>query len=487
MMQNYIWLNWAIMLASIAGLMWLGWKSSATVHKGGDAESGFLIAGRSLGPFVGAATIVATGYSGWGFMGSPGVAYHYGAVELLGNFMFAPAMVIAVLLFARFLSVRAERMDSCTIPEYAARIHADGMLARWVQGVAAAMTIILLLVFLTSQIKAVGILAAGWLDLPEAWGATLMIAIIIVYTVAGGLLAVAWTDALMLVGMMIAALIICVQIFSDLPPLALVQALNQIDPGLVNPATAQPYGQGAGSVFLVLPYAFMFSAVLPYMAVRFLAFRPDVKFTTVAAWIAPFACILSLIPVVGLYMRVRMPDLAQADQAMPVYLQTFLHPALGGFITLCILFAMQSTANSLLHTVASAASHDLRRALFPRHHNPATVLFLNRASVVVFGLAGLLMMLFAPPFLLSWLGILGTGTLLAALVGPIFVSTFWAGNGWGALAGMISGFVVSGSLLLWTDTGWVVGPLVGCLISTIAYVGVSLMTGGPFGRQLRMS
>lgn len=479
-MQEYLWLNWLIMLGSIAGLLWLGWKSSATVHAGGDDESGFLIAGRSLGPFVGAATIVATGYSGWGFMGSPGVAYQYGAIELLGNFMFAPAMVIAVLFFARFLSKRAEEMHSCTIPEYAARTHADGMLGRWVQGVAAIMTIVLLLVFLTSQIKAVGILAAGWLDLPEAWGATLMIAIIIIYTVAGGLLAVAWTDALMLVGMMIAAIIICIQIFGDIGPLQLVAALNDIQPDLVNPATAQPYGKTPAAVFMVLPYAFMFSAVLPYMAVRFLAFRPDVKFTTVAAYVAPFACILSLIPIVGLYMRVQMPDLAEADKAMPVYLETFLHPALGGFITLCILFAMQSTANSLLHTVASAASHDMRLALFPQHKNPATVLFINRAAVVVLGLTGLLMMLFAPPFLLSWLGILGTGTLLAALVGPIFVASFWRGNGWGALASMISGFTVSGSMLLWTQAGWVVGPLTGCLVATFFYVAVSLVTGGRF-------
>ncbi|EKE44848.1 hypothetical protein OCGS_0883 [Oceaniovalibus guishaninsula JLT2003] len=212
------------------------------------------------------------------------------------------------------------------------------------------------------------------------------------------------------------------------------------------------------------------------MAVRFLAFRPDVRFSTVAMYVAPFACILSLIPVVGLYMRVRMPELAQADQAMPVYLQTYLHPALGGFVTLCILFAMQSTANSLLHTVASAASHDLRRALFPRHENAATVLFLNRAAVVVFGALGLVMMLYAPPFLLSWLGILGTGTLLAALVGPVFVASFWCGNGWGALAGMTSGFVVSGAMLLWTNAGWVVGPLTGCLVSSLCYVAVSLAT-----------
>lgn len=281
---------------------------------------------------------------------------------------------------------------------------------------AAAITIILLLVFLTSQIKAVGILAAGWLDLPQGWGAELMISIIILYTVLGGLTAVAWTDTLMLLGMLVAALMICVQIFSDIPLTDHIAQLGAIDAKLVNPPTCDPYGHAKGAAFLILPYAFMFSAVLPYMAVRFLAFRPDVKFSTAALYVAPLACILSLILIVGLYMRVKMPELASADQAMPVYLETFLHSVLGGFITLCILCAMQSTANSLLHTVASTASHDLRRALFPGHDNPHTTLTINRAAVVVFGLLGLLRMFYAPPFFLSWLGILGTGPLLGWIV-----------------------------------------------------------------------
>ncbi len=477
-MSSGIWINWAIMAASFIVLIWLGWRSSLVVHSNNDDESGFLLAGRSLGPFVGAATIVATGFSGWGFMGSPGVAYQYGAIELLGNFMFAPAMLLAVLFFAKYLSKKAESMGSCTIPEYVARLHGDGILGRVVHAVAALVTIVLLLVFLTSQIKAVGLLAAGWLDLTPGWGATIMISIIILYTVLGGLTAVAWTDALMLCGMMLAAVIICVQIFTDLSPLQLVAELKAIEPSLVNPMTSNPYGSHKGSVFLILPYAFMFAAVLPFMAVRLLAFRPDIKFHVVGLYVAPFGCILSLIPLVGLYMRVRMPELAQADLAMPVYLETFLHPAMGGFITLCILFAMQSTANSLLHTVSSAASHDLRLAISPKHSDAKTTLLINRTAIVVFGFLGLLMVAYAPPYLLSFLGILGTGTLLATLVGPVFVSSFWRGNAYGALAAMGSGFLTSGSLLLFTDAGWVVGPLTGCLVSTAFYVTVSLLTAG---------
>ena len=133
--------------------------------------------------------------------------------------------------------------------------------------------------------------------------------------------------------------------------------LNDINPSLLNPETAAPYGDSKVSVFFVLPYAFLFAAVLPYMAVRFLAFRPDVKMHRVGVYVALMGGVLSLIPIVGLYMRAYGPALAEADQAMPMYLDTFMHPAVQGIITLFIIFAMKSTANSMLHTVASATSH----------------------------------------------------------------------------------------------------------------------------------
>ena len=56
-MANIVAINWAILLADFAVLIYLGWRSSRLVRD--DDEAGFLVAGRSLGPFVGAATIVA--------------------------------------------------------------------------------------------------------------------------------------------------------------------------------------------------------------------------------------------------------------------------------------------------------------------------------------------------------------------------------------------------------------------------------------------
>jgi len=169
-----------------------------------------------------------------------------------------------------------------------------------------------------------------------------------------------------------------------------------------------------------------------------------------------------------------------------MYLQTFMHPAVQGIITLFIIFAMKSTANSMLHTVASATSHDIRLALFKdAQHDSPRALSINRLAVVGLGLLGLFMMMYAPPFMLSWLGILGSGTLLASMIGPVFISTFWQGTVPGALTAMVVGFLTSGSLMLMSDMGWVEGPLIGCLASSVCYFVVSMATRGSAQAQVR--
>ncbi len=475
-MDFYNILNWGLLIVTFAVMIGIGAWSGKTVSE--SDEGGFLLAGRTLGPFVGAATIVATGFSGWGFMGSPGVVYEYGAIEILGNFFFAPAIMIAVLFFASYMQKRALEMGSNTIPEYIGQIHGGGAGGRMCQGLSAVITIVLLMVFMVSQIKAVGLLGASWLDIEMTTSAWIMISVIIIYTMWGGLAAVAWTDMVMVCGMAIGAIVIVVQMFGSVELSDWVAKLNAINPELLNPTSGAPYGSAKGSVFYVLPYAFLFAAVLPYMSVRFLAFRPDVKMHVVGIYVAILGAILSLIPLVGLYMKAYGPELAQADAAMPMYLQTFLHPALEGLITLFIIFAMQSTANSMLQTVSAATSHDLRLALNKNavHDSPAA-LTINRVAVVALGLLALLMMMYAPPFMLSWLGILGSGTLLAAMIGPVFISTFWTGTATGAVVAMVAGFCTSGGLMLFSDFGWTEAPLIGCVVSSICYVGVSIATG----------
>ncbi|PSW10759.1 sodium:solute symporter family protein [Photobacterium sanctipauli] len=462
--------NWALLLLTVVIMIGLALYSNNVLKKKKD-ESGFLLAGNSLGPFIGAATVVATGFSGWGFMGSPGVAYKYGAIELLGNFFFAPAMVFAVLFCARFLHQKAQSMGSLTIPEFIANSHeGPEAIKRLSQAFAALVTILLLLVFLVGQIKALGLLAGQWLGIDTTQAAVLMASIIIIYTSIGGLAAVAFTDTLMIIGMCASAIIIVGTIFIDISPSELLNGLNNIDTALLSPSDSGPYGSSIWHVFLVFPYAFIYSATLPFMSVRFMALAKTTKLHHMAAFMAPMACLLSLVPLAGLYTRLKVPGLEIADQAMPVFLTQFLSPVVSAVVTLFILFAMKSTASSVLHAIAGSVSHDLRQALWPKCKlSEKPLLLLNRGTVAVLGMIGFVMMVFAPPFMLSMLAILGSGTLMAVLVAPMLLAHFLPSNIYAALSSMVVGFAMGCILFLYFDLGWVEAPLYSSLCACCTY------------------
>ncbi|MEZ8104529.1 sodium:solute symporter family protein [Vibrio clamense] len=467
--MNTSW-NWILLLVTVFIMIGLALYSNK-IMKAHDGEGGFLLAANCLGPFIGAATIVATGFSGWGFMGSPGVAYKYGSIELLGNFFFAPGIIFAVLFCARFLHQKAQAIGSFTIPEYIARSHeGPEIIKRWTQAFAAIITIILLLVFLVGQIKALGLLAGQWLGIDNNTAALLMIGIIIIYTSIGGLAAVAFTDAFMVIGMCVSALIIVVTIFSDMSPSELISNLNAIDPKLLSPEDSGPYGSTMLHVFLVLPYAFIYTTTLPYMSVRFMALAKTTKLHHVAIYMLPISCLLSLVPLAGLYTRIKIPNLATPDEAMPTFLTHFMTPSISAVVTLFILFAMKSTANSVLHAIAGAVSHDLRQSIWPSCKlSESSLLVLNRGAVWLLGITGFIVMLFAPPFMLSMLAILGSGTLMAALVAPTLLAHFIPANIYAALSSMIIGFGSGCLLFLKFDLGWVEAPIYSSLLACGTY------------------
>ena len=475
LLENAALYNWTFFIFSVLVMIYFGLRGRRVTER---SDDGFLVAGRSLGPVVGTCAVVGTGYSGWCFMGAPGICYAFGPIELLYNFGFAVSITLAVMFFAGVLRRSAGAMGSNTIPEYIAHSHGQGKAMAWLlQGTTGFITLILLTVFLVGQIRAVGLLTAQWLDIAPWLASTIVISMIVFYTAFGGLAAVAWTDTVMVIGMVMACLYCSFVIFSDVSPMEMITQLRANFDGFIDAQTAAPYGDSKISAYYSIPYAFFFAAVLPYMAVRFLAFKKDANLPLMGFYTAVLCIILSIIPIVGLYVKLKIPNLEVPDNAMPVFLSTFVHPAANIVITLFILFAMQSTANGLLHTLSSAATHDMRVALTKDAPISAShALKLNRIGVLIIGLAGILLTYVAPSNYLNFFSILGTGTLQAVLIGPVFIGTFWRGNAYGALASMIGGGFVAGYCLLATDLGWVMGPLMGDIVACIMYVGVSVVT-----------
>ena len=451
-------------LAILAHGYWVG--------RGVSHEKDFLVAGRSLGPFVAACTLCATYWSGYAFLGSVGVAYKYGYSQLLAGAAWVPPVVIIVLFFANFLKKRAYEIGSLTIPEYAGQVHNSSL----IHFIAAMLSLFLMLVFMTAQMKAMGYLMGPVLGASFGFTVLIMGAVITIYTLMGGMKAVAHTDTVQAIGMTLGAIIVVAAVFKHGSFAHLTETLNAIDTELVNPTTGAPYGHHWTAPLLILPYGLVGLLATPYIANRLISVKVDIKWHHMALAALPIMIIWEMLPIVGFGARAYLPALEKADQAMPVWINTQIHGAVGAFITVFILMAIMSTGDSVLHTISTCVGYDARKVLFKKPFPDKTNLLINR---VVVGLAGIIAILFAvysPPFFLVFLGTLGVGTLKSALFGPVLISVFWRGNRIGAIASMIGGGGLCAWGLLSKKLGWMEAPLAGDAAAFILYIGASLAT-----------
>lgn len=485
--SEYSWLNWAVFIVASLILIGIGYLVQVRLRKAKAGESGFLLGGREMGAFVAAGTLMATGYSGWGFIGSPGTAYAYGTIEVLGNFFFAPAITFGSLFFANFMRRHGEKYGALTVPEYLGNTHRgpEG-LRRVVHFVAALATFIFLSVYIIGQIRAVGLVASSWLGISIEVSAILFMIVVMIFTMQGGLLAVAITDTLMCCGMVLGSIILYWYIVKDISLTELLQKVGEMKPSHINPETSTPYGEYKYSVFLVFVYASLFTTVLPYMSVRFLAFKKDLKISLAALYMAPMGFFMSLIPIVGLYVYYKNPGLENPDMAMPYFLANYVPPILGGMMSLFIMFAMLSTISSVLQVLASSLSHDMFVSLANKESRYADTL--NRGAVVVTGVMGIVLTFFAPQTMLNHIAYIGTGGLISMLVGPTIMRTIVDANLTTCFLSMLTGFFANVYLVIYGGMGWVESPIVAGIAGSIVYLVVGYVTNGmkriPEGREV---
>ena len=218
--------NWIIFIVASLILLSVGFWSQLRIKKDESASKGFLLGAKSIGPFIGAGTLMATGYSGWGFIGSPGTTYAYGTIEIFANFFFGISITFGTLFFAGFMKRRAEESGGFTVPEYISTTHrGDAIQKRIVHGFGGLATFVFLSVFSIGQVRAIGLVASQWLGISEQMASLIFMIIIIIFTVQGGLLAVAITDTMMCIGMVIAALIVFFTMIKDISIMELIQKL----------------------------------------------------------------------------------------------------------------------------------------------------------------------------------------------------------------------------------------------------------------------
>ena len=164
-------------------------------HKKKMNTKSYLLAGRSLNPWVSSMSAQASDMSGWLLMGLPGLA----AISFLGA---REAICVAIgllcgtmlnwVLTARRLRVYTELTDSITLPEFMSKRFNDE------KGILRILAGIVILIFFTaytaSMFSAGAVLISYVFNMNYTVALIIGAVVIVAYTFLGGFLAVSWTD-----------------------------------------------------------------------------------------------------------------------------------------------------------------------------------------------------------------------------------------------------------------------------------------------------
>jgi SSS family transporter len=436
-------------------------------------EADFLLAGRSIGPWVGGAVLAATQISAGTFVGTLGRHYSTGV-----SWVWAwPGLWLGWLISAIWIAPKLRRFGATTVPDYVAVRFASER----ARVLASVLIIVPYTIYLTAQYQAAGEIFAALFGAPPYLAMGFIIASTVIYTVSGGVRSSSRVDFLQAL-IMVTALVLAVPLLvSRAGGIGQVgETLSSLDGRL----TGWWYGPRD---LVAVSLAFGLSiAAAPYELTRFYSMR-DVATVRTSIGVAFLfqGLIAASVMILGLSMRALFPAVASEDQASAVMALHVLSPLIGSLFLVALLSAIMSTCNSILLVVAASLSHDLyARFVRPEASDAERVLW-GRVAIVVVSLLPV-------PFALAKYDsvqsiVLEQGKFIASFFFvPLVLGLNWRrGTATGAVASMLGGFVACAA---WDFLDFGQGALkqagvdaveVGLLASAALFVAGSLLTPPP--------
>ena len=393
-------------------------------------EEGFLVAGRSLGPIVGGATLMANQVSAGATIGIVGFHYYSG-------FSYAwswPLVWIGWVICALYVAPRIRRHAGFTLPDYFAARY-DSPAAR---GLSAVFILIAYTVMLSAQYQAGGLLFRFVSGIPFTRAVLLVAALTTVYTFLGGMYSNAYVGlvkaALLLSGYMLAVPYLWRQL-GGLHNIGV--ALAAVDPRL----TANWFGwRQLISISMAIGLGL---AAAPYEISAIYAMQSRRATRLAIGWSFFFQAFVGIgVLVFGLSMRVMVPHLAEPDLAMPMLGMSVLPFGIGLLVLLAAVVTFSRTGGAILLTVSAAVSHDLYGALLVPGASDARKTLVGRIAVICFSAIPVALALHQLAFV-NFIVIYAARLMVSFLFVPVVLGLHWRhATAAGALASMLGGLAV---------------------------------------------
>jgi SSS family transporter len=438
----------------------------------------YLVAGRKVGPWIAGASLGATQMSAGTFVGTIAVHYLTGASFIWAWTGIWLAYIVNALWVAPRLRRYSQEHGALTFPDYIG----DRFNSHTARVVAAVLTVLAYIVFMSAQYQAGGVILQTLFGVPFVYGALLLMVITVGYTVIGGMIAVMNTDFLQQCGMAIGAVIglpLLVSYAGGLDTIAIT--LRDVTPRFVSWHFGLRDLLGFG-----LAFGLTFVAA-PYVMTRFYACRDD-RTVKQAVAVALFFNVLiaSSVAVIGMTMRVLYPQLSVADAASTVFANQVLPAFVGALVLTAVLAAIMSTVDSVLLVTGPALSHDIYFRTINPNASQQMRIRVDRWTMVVVGAIPLLLTIRRLDIV--QFVVVAYAALLASIVFiPVVMGLFWKrATTAGAIGSMVIGFgcTLAGYLL---GQPYRLNPVIyGSLAAALAMYVISLATDPVPQRNLRM-
>ncbi len=439
---------------------------------------GFLLADRSMGPFVTAMSAEASAMSGWLLIAVPARAFTYGLSAIWVGMACVMGDAVSWLAVSRRLRRQTERLRALTLPEYfEKRFAKEGGYA--VQLVATLGIMVFMLIYLWAQFVAAGKAMSAILDFVDYSEATLLAAvIIIVYTLLGGFRAVAWTDFLQGFMMLLALTMLPLICLANVGGWSsLMGHLSQVSSEMPGTASSNLDHWFAGLTGLVL-FTFLFEDAgvgvgyvgQPQLCARYMAVRKvshlKTAFMVSVCWnllAVSGAVLLGLtahywyrfVAGAGGTVESRLDSalVFNVEQVLPMMARQVLDPWVAGILVSATLAAIMSSADSFLLSAASSMTRDVYQRIFRQQASERELLKISRVVTVGLGTGALMLALSTDPWdpeaTVYQLVLYAWGGLSACFTAPLVMALFYRKmTRAGCLAGILFG---AGTSLVWRN------------------------------------
>ena len=414
-----------ILLAYFAVMILIGVRNS----RSSKSVQGFVLGGRSVGPWLTAFAYGTSYFSAVIFIGYAGqFGWNFGIAATwigIGNAMIGSLLAWAVL--GRRTRVMTQQLDSATMPDYFGKRFSDKRL----KTAASVIIFVFLIPYTASLYKGLGSLFAMAFSIPYWVCILIMAAVTAVYVLIGGYMATVWNDFVQGIIMLFGIVVIIAAVLASRGGLSqAIIDLSQISQGGQQGAYTSFFGPDLYGLVMVVILTSLGTWGLPQMVQKFYSIKSESSIrtgmivSTVFALVVAGGCYF-----LGGFGRLFAEDASAGfDTIVPTMLRESLPAILIALVLILVVSASMSTLSSLVMSSSSTITLDLIKGSAKKELSHRSQMILIRVFVAVFIAISAVIAIVYDAFKLSFIAqMMGVswGALAGAFLAPYLFSLYW--------------------------------------------------------------